>query len=159
MLVKQKREYFISLYQKLSYFGELKGARFSFIIARNKEIISKELDKVRKMAEVPETYKEYDKARVAVNEKYCLRDNDGKPVIKNNEYQILVDKQELLDKEIDELKETYKEVVEEHESQKVEIDDFCKEEIELDLIEIPLKFIPESITVDQMEILSKIVKE
>jgi pyruvate-formate lyase len=157
MQIKKTREEFLNLYQTLSQLGNLKGVKFAYIIAKNKEVIKPELVAIQEAGKMKDNYKEYDKERVELNEKYALKEKDGKPVIKDENYQIK-DK-ETFEKALKELQEKHKEAIDEREAQIKEVNDLVKEEIEMDLKTLPLAIVPEDITVRQMESLSIIITE
>ena len=159
MKIKNNREYFLTLNQKLSYLGALKGSKFSFTISKNKEVIKPIIDKLNKLIKQSDKFKEFDKKRVDINKKYAKLDEKGNPELLNEQYQILDDKKEDFNKEIDALKEEYKDTVKEREDQKKELEVFLKEEITLDFKTIPLSIIPEDINVDEMDILTPLVEE
>lgn len=157
--VKNTREFFLDLYQKLSYLDSLTGNKFAFTISKNKEVLLAILKKVQKMVEVPEDYKEYEKKRVELNKKYSLKKEDGTPETDDRNYKIDPDKQEEFNKEIEALKSEYSEVVKKREEQIAEVNDYVREEIEVELRSLSLDMIPKEITVEQMDFLSYIVVE
>lgn len=159
MKVQNTREYFLTLNQRLSFLGALKGSKFSFTIAKNKEVIKPIVDKLNKMIKMSDRFMEFDKKRVEINEKYAERDEKGNPIMKEERFTIPKDKKEDFQKEIEALKTEYKDAVSERETQKKELEAFLKEEITLDFKTIPLSIIPEDINVDEMEILAPLVEE
>lgn len=159
MIIKDTREYFLNLYEQLSYLGQLKGARFTFAVSKNKQILQVELDKIREMSQMTAEYKVYEAERVAINKKYAEKDSESKPIIENKNYKITNANKKAFEKEMAELKEKNKDLIEAREKQSIEIAEYARAEILLDLKSIPLKFIPEDITVDQMDILAKLIQE
>lgn len=159
MKIQNAREYFLTLNQRLSLLGALKGSKFSFTIAKNKEVIKPTVDKLNKMIKMSNRFMEFDKKRVEINEKYAERDEKGNPIMKEERFTIPNDKKEDFEKEIEALKTEYKDAVSERETQKKELEAFLKEEITLDFKTIPLSIIPEDINVDEMEILAPLVEE
>lgn len=163
MTIKESREYFLTLYQKLSYLGDLKGSKFSFTISKNKEVLAPMLKKVQEMAKRPEGFAEYDSKRTEINKKYALKDEKGefilieKKGVKN--YDIDPSKTEVYEKELSDLKIEYKEVLDTIENQKVLLDEYVNEEVEIKLRALPLSIVPNDITIDQMDILSKLIEE
>jgi antirestriction protein len=135
----------------------LKGVKFAYILSKNKAVIEPELNAVREASKVADNFNEFEKERIELNEKYAVKDKDGKPVIKEENYQI--SDKVAFDKELNKLKEKHKEAIEERENQVKEVDELQKEEIELELREIPLDIVPQDITVSQMDSLSLLIKE
>lgn len=157
MKITKTRKEFINLYQMLSYLGELTGARFTYTISKNKEVLKKVVEEIQKKAEMHENYKEYEKERVELNEKHTKRDKDGNPEIKDKKY-VIKDKA-VFDKEIEKLNKKHKDAIEEREQQRKDVEDLANKEITLDLKTIPLSIVPDKVTVDQMEVLSILIKE
>lgn len=157
MKITKTRKEFINLYQMLSYLGELKGARFTYTIAKNKEVLKKLVEEIQKKAEASENYKEYDRERVLLNEKQSKKDKDGNPEIKDKKY-VIKDKA-VFDKEIEKLNKKYKDAIEEREEQRKAVEEMANQEVTLELRTIPLSIVPDTITIDQMEVLSILIKE
>lgn len=159
MKIKNNREYFLTLYRKLDYLGALKGAKFTFTITRNKQAIKPMVKKVNELATMSDSYKEFDLKRVEINNKYAEKDEAGKAKMQDERFVIPEDKKEDFEKEIEALKEEYKEAIKEREEQKNNVEAYLKEETELELKPIPLSMIPDDINVDEMEIIEPLVEE
>lgn len=159
MKIKNNREYFLTLYRKLDYLGALKGAKFTFTITRNKQAIKPMVKKVNELATMSDSYKEFDLKRVEINNKYAEKDESGKAKMQDERFVIPEDKKEDFEKEIEALKEEYKEAIKEREEQKNNVEAYLKEETELELKPIPLSMIPDDINVDEMEIIEPLVEE
>ena len=141
----------------LSYLGELTGARFTYTISKNKEVLKKVVEEIQKKAEMHDNYREYEKERVELNEKHTKRDKDGNPVIKDKNY-VIKDKAKF-DADVEKLKKKHKDAIEEREQQRKDVEDLANKEITLDLKTIPLSIVPDKVTVDQMEVLSILIKD
>jgi len=157
MKITKSRKEFINLYQMLGYLGELTGARFTYTISKNKEILKNVVEEIQKKAEMHDNYREYEKERVELNEKYTKRDKDGNPEIKDKNY-VIKDKAKF-DEEVEKLKEKHKDAIEEREQQRKEVEELANKEITLDLKTIPLSIVPDKVTVDQMDVLSILIKD
>lgn len=157
MKITKRRKEFINLYQMLGYLGELTGARFTYTISKNKEILKNVVEEIQKTAEMHDNYREYEKERVELNEKYTKRDKDGNPEVKDKNY-VIKDKVKF-DEEVEKLKEKHKEAIEEREQQRKDVEELANKEITLDLKTIPLSIVPDKVTVDQMDVLSILIKD
>ncbi|HQM18829.1 MAG TPA: hypothetical protein PLY98_01805 [Candidatus Paceibacterota bacterium] len=157
MKITKSRKEFINLYQMLGYLGELTGARFTYTISKNKEVLKNVVEEIQKKAEMHDNYREYEKERVELNEKYTKRDKDGNPEIKDKNY-VIKDKVKF-EEEVEKLKEKHKEAIEEREQQRKEVEELANKEITLDLKTIPLSIVPDKVTVDQMDVLSILIKD
>ena len=157
MKITKSRKEFINLYQMLGYLGELTGARFTYTISKNKEVLKNVVEEIQKKAEMHDNYREYEKERVELNEKYTKRDKDGNPEVKDKNY-VIKDKVKF-EEEVEKLKEKHKEAIEEREQQRKEVEELANKEITLDLKTIPLSIVPDKVTVDQMDVLSILIKD
>lgn len=157
MKITKSRKEFINLYQMLGYLGELTGARFTYTISKNKEILKNVVEEIQKKAEMHDNYREYEKERVELNEKHTKRDKDGNPEIKDKNY--VIKDNVKFDEEVEKLKEKHKDAIEEREQQRKEVEELANKEITLDLKTIPLSIVPDKVTVDQMEVLSILIKD
>jgi len=160
--IKNTREYFITLYQQLGALGDLKGANFTYTLSKNKEVLYQQLKKVQKMAKDAQKvdgYDEYEAKRILVNKEFALKDDKGEVKVTNERYDIDPAKKADYDTKLAALKEEYKETLDNIESKKVELKEFVNEEIELELRPIPMSIVPTDITLDQMDILSKLIVE
>ena len=157
MKITKRRKEFINLYQMLGYLGELTGARFTYTISKNKEVLKNVVEEIQKKAEMHDNYREYEKERVELNEKYTKRDKDGNPEVKDKNY-VIKDKVKF-EEEVEKLKEKHKEAIEEREQQRKEVEELANKEITLDLKTIPLSIVPDKVTVDQMDVLSILIKD
>jgi polyribonucleotide nucleotidyltransferase len=157
MKITKSRKEFINLYQMLGYLGELTGARFTYTISKNKEILKNVVEEIQKTAEMHDNYREYEKERVELNEKYTKRDKDGNPEVKDKNY-VIKDKAKF-EEEVEKLKEKHKDAIEEREQQRKEVEELANKEITLDLKTIPLSIVPDKVTVDQMDVLSILIKD
>lgn len=157
MKITKSRKEFINLYQMLGYLGELTGARFTYTISKNKEILKNVVEEIQKKAEMHDNYREYEKERVELNEKYTKRDKDGNPEVKDKNY-VIKDKAKF-EEEVEKLKEKHKEAIEEREQQRKDVEELANKEITLDLKTIPLSIVPDKVTVDQMDVLSILIKD
>jgi polyribonucleotide nucleotidyltransferase len=157
MKITKSRKEFINLYQMLGYLGELTGARFTYTISKNKEVLKNVVEEIQKKAEMHDNYREYEKERVELNEKYTKRDKDGNPEIKDKNY-VIKDKAKF-EEEVEKLKEKHKDAIEEREQQRKDVEELANKEITLDLKTIPLSIVPDKVTVDQMDVLSILIKD
>jgi len=157
MKITKSRKEFINLYQMLGYLGELTGARFTYTISKNKEVLKNVVEEIQKTAEMHDNYREYEKERVELNEKYTKRDKDGNPEVKDKNY-VIKDKAKF-EEEVEKLKEKHKDAIEEREQQRKDVEELANKEITLDLKTIPLSIVPDKVTVDQMDVLSILIKD
>jgi hypothetical protein len=149
----------IVLYRSLNQLGSLQGVKFAYAVSRNIDLIKPELEALEKVSAPSKEYLEFEKTRVALVEKYAVKGEDGKFIMKNNEYEIPKEKQEELNTEFGKLREENKELFEARENQIKEYNDLLKEESKIELYKVTLNDVPANITVAQMTSVKAIIDE
>lgn len=147
----------VSLYQNLNRVGNLKGVKFAYAISRNIAIIKPEIESLEKSSAQTEDYEAFEKLRIALVEKHAKKDKDGKPIIKENEYE--VEDKEKMDIEFEALKTEHQKVWSARETQVKEYNELLKTESEVKLHKVALVDVPADITVQQMHGISAIISE
>lgn len=152
-----KTQEVLKLNATLETLSNLKGAKFAYAIAKNKEFIKTEIEALKEATKPSEEFEKYNKARIELAENHADKDEDGKSVIEGNQYKITdMDK---FNKEHDKLKEEYKEALEAHKKQQDEFNALLEEETKLELQMIKIEDIPQDITVEQMEGIKVLIEE
>ena len=149
----------IALFQSLNRLGTLKGVKFAYGVSRNISLLKPEVESLEKAAAVSEEYAEFEKARIALVEKFAKKDDKGKFIKKSNNYEIEEGKQEELDKEFEALKAENQKVFDARLKQIEEYNELLKTDSEVKLFKINLSDVPTDISVSQMYSISAIVDE
>lgn len=105
--------------QGINLVSELRGAKFSYAMAKNKRVLIAEIEDLQKAVEMADEYNKYDKQRIELCEKFSKKDKNGEPAIVDNEYEI--EDRKTFDDALDALGTKHKEVIDERKKQ---IDDF-----------------------------------
>lgn len=134
------------------------SAKFSYAMAKNKKIIMSALSEI-KNKEIPLiSTPEFDKKRVEILEKFCKKDEKGKPVIEKGNY--VLDDEKGFDKEYELLAKEYKdEIAKNEEIRKKNSELYENKDIEIDFHKVNLDHCPQGINVNDMEILDPIIVE
>jgi gas vesicle protein len=135
--------------------------KLKYAVKRNKDLIGKEADKIRKDSEPKNVkFNEYEDKRMAKIGECAARDESGRPVQEtSNTVKIKEEKLEEFRAFIATLNEEYKEVLEER---KKEIEDFQKsleDEVEVEVYKISNDLIPEDLSQEQYEILFPLIND
>jgi hypothetical protein len=149
----------VALYQSLNKLGNLKGVKFAYGVSRNISLLKPEIESLEKAVTVSEEYKEFENKRIALVEKFSKKDEKGKFVKVNNNYEIEEGKQEELDKEFEALKAENQEVFDSRLKQIEEYNELLKTESTVVLYKVALSEVPTDISVQQMFGISAIVDE
>jgi len=155
--MKLSRNEVIGLLTAFGTMAELKGAKFSYFVAKNGEILQKEFQAIQKAIEPPTEIREYEQKRIALARQHAKKDDTGQPVVQNGRFVIANERK--FRKEINDLKSRYGKWIEAEEERRKEVDAFLSEEVELPLLRIALSEVPEDISAGQMAAISKLVVE
>lgn len=128
-------------------------ARFSYAVARNKQILENVLKAVDEVLKKTEKYEEYEKERKDILVKYAKRDQDGEPILENirvgnmvqRSYRIpgIDDKNHPVNLELEALKKKYKTEIDHRDKQVKEYEEFIEKEAEdVELHMVAWKLVP-----------------
>lgn len=147
----------IQLYQALNRLGNLSGVKFAYAVSRNIHLIEPEIKSIEKALEASDEFKKFEDKRMELVNKFGKKDDKGKPLVKDNEYEM--DNKEEFEKEFETLKEENKEVYEARQKQIEEYNELLKSESTVVLHKIQLSDVPQNITVTQMNSISSLISE
>lgn len=147
------------LREALDGVSNLKGIKFAYSVLKNKKLLDDEIAILQKTVEMTEAYKDYETQRVTLCEMNSERDEQGKPVIVNNQYSII--DRESFEKEIEELKAKFADVINERIKQVTEYDNIMVEESDIvdKLSKVKVEFLPEELSANQLEALKEMIEE
>lgn len=157
-----KKSECLALFRSLNQLGNLQGVKFSYAISKNLNLLKPEIEAIEKTLELPEKFKEFDQARVALAERYAEKDEKGeakKEKSENGSEQFVMEDTKKFDKEFEVLKKEYKEVIELREKQIEEYTKLLTEESEVILHKVKLDDVPSEITTKQMAGIYEIISE
>ena len=135
-----------------SFKKEKIGTKFSYFITKNKLSIKDEFEALKEIVVPSEKYQQFDRERAELAKAMSDKDNDGKPIIINDSYQIIKN-QTKFNELISAIKEKYAEDIREFEKQITEYKDILKETISFEPYAIKLDYLPDTIDPEIMEIL------
>src|SRR5438045_742443 len=121
-----KKKDIIGQWNVLQTVGDLKGASFSYAVAKNINQLKPEVEALEKAIEESADFKEFEKKRIALALKYAKKEN-GKPVIENKGY--VLEDPIAFEKEFKELKDEYQKTIDERESQFKDYKEILEEEV------------------------------
>jgi len=132
--------------------GRSYSRKFGYFIAKTKLEIKDEVLIMQEFKAPSESFKAYDTKRSELARDHADRNSDGSPKIQNQEFLITV-KMDQFQEALANLKEEYKEVIEEREQQIKEFEEILDEETKFDGTKIDLKDIPDDIEPVVIEVL------
>lgn len=155
--LKLKKRDVLMLHQNLPKLGNLKGVKLSFAIAKNKKIVEEEAEALVEAVAMTDEYKKYEEERLKLCKKYASKDDSGNPVLVADDY--LIKDQVAFDEAIKELNDANTELIEERDKQVEEGNKLLDEYSSIKLHKIKYEYIPDDVTIAQMDILLPLIAE
>lgn len=152
-----------SISKNLESLKYLKGAKFTYSIIKNIELIEKEIEVLTKMSKPSEEFENYDKDRLALCERLSQKDGEGNSLkndLGNGNFEYILD---INSKEWIEgttlLSSKYLDAIKNREVQINNYNEILNKEVELKFYEIKLDDIPNDINLELMNIIKYFIKE
>jgi hypothetical protein len=135
------------------------SVKFHYLLLKNKKILQTEVDALQEaqQAEPPEGHEEFNTKRMDLCKEYCEKDENDEPKITNGNFVIPEDRKEEFEKNMDALKEEYKEVMEVMDKRQEDFLNLLKEDVDVDLTIIPLSVMPQDLVGNEVEVLFDII--
>ena len=141
-----KNKDLITLNAALQEVSNIKGKDFAYAVFKNKSIVEKELEIFNKLQKEPHPeFQNYEQERNILCITHSIKNDDGNPVIKNNRYEIDAVQQVDFQNEFEDLKEQYKEVIEDMQQAENDYNEFLEKETNIDLIKIKFSDLPDDV--------------
>jgi len=128
------------------------SVKFSYFVAKNKIKIKGEVDALNEVQSASEAFKAYDSKRADLAADMADRiPGTEEPMVNDGQY-VIKEKKELFDKQLLELKETFKDAIKEREEQLESFREILDETIEFEGHKINMDEIPNTIEPSVMEV-------
>lgn len=147
----------LNLYFNLNKLNGLQGAKFAYLIAKNRVVLEAIKEALDKLITPTADYVKFDEKRLEMAKEYAKLDEHNRPLVIANQF-IMRDQAEF-DKAFDVMKAENKELVEQRDNQVKLYKDVLVEEINPDFHKIKLADVPDTINVEQMEILAPFIDQ
>lgn len=155
----------IGLYNTLESL-DYKGVKFAYNIARNLSLLKPLMNSFDKALAIPKEFTEYEKARVELAKKHADKDEKGKPKTEQISIPGVMEKTHFVikdmpafEKELDELQEKHKGVIDARQKQLDEYKALQDEEVEVEVISIPQMLLPADITTKELTSIFPLLEE
>lgn len=145
------------LLDNLNKLNGLQGARFSYLISRNREVLIKNKLFLDELIRPSQEYIKFDEKRLELARSMAKLDENKRPMVIGNQF--IMEDQLAFDKAFEDLKAQYPEIIEAREKQVANFNEVLKMSADVAFREVTMKDIPESITVEQFEILKPFFEE
>lgn len=148
----------LSLDQALSTVGNLSGVKFSYAIAKNRNLVDVEVKALKEALKFSEKYTEFDTKRVELCKRLADKDEKGVAKMEANAFVIVANKEEF-DKELETLRAEYKTEIDAREEQLKKFNEMLEEESSFVPHKIKLADLPAAITAAQTTALFNLIEE
>jgi len=134
-----------------------------FVFARNRTIenLTPEVTEIinARRSGIPE-YEQFQQERTQILEKYCARNDDGTPVVENEQYAFSDDGvRSAAEAEVATLSDKYKETLEARTKEIDVYNQIISESVEVDITKVTFDAFPKEISSDDLELLRVMAKE
>lgn len=153
------------LANNLTQLKSLKGAKFTYGITKNMDLIQKEMDLINDIIKPSDELKKYDDARVKICEEFAKKDENGEfikleiaPGSGQYQYDIDEESQEWIDA-LGKIKNEYSSILQERDEQINEYNKLLNTEITIDFYKIKLDDVPTDISLELMQIIKPFIVE
>jgi len=150
-----KKQELYGLQQTLQSMKDVKSTKFAYAIIKNLKIIDKELKALQDAQKQPDGMIEFEKARMALCTNMCKKDEQGSPVIEDNNF--VIEDMEAFEKSMEDLKEEHKAVFDAQKEQQENMMKLLQEETEIKLHVVKEEFLPDDLSANQLEALDAII--
>ncbi len=136
------------------YNSEYLPKKFSYFLAKNKKALKNEIDALQEAVKTSPEWLEYEQKRIQILVKYAEKDNNGEPIIRNNQY--ILNRELIFEatQEINDLVSEYKDVLDQREKEETELRKLLEEEVEIPgCAKIEVEFLPEKLKPEFVELL------
>lgn len=151
-----------ALFNKLS--SEKTNVRFHYTIAKNKRLVTPELECLQEARNPSESFTKFQEKRIELCKQFCKKDEDGMDVVLDpgtpqSRFDFDDEQKELLEKAMKSITEEYKEAIEEQNKKEEDFYKILKEEVDLPLHLFQLKNMPEEILGSDVDLLFDLIEE
>ena len=145
----------MSLNETLDKYSKVKGKEFAKAVFLNKDAIQKELKILQNFQRIPHPdYMNYENERMIICINYAEKDTNGNPIIENGpdgRQRYKIEDQMGFQIDFAELREKYKEVIDDMDNSQKEFDDFINQPSDVKLTKINLNSLPDEIDAQMIE--------
>lgn len=165
-MTKKTKTEVIKLFNTIATLAETKmNSKAAYGLIKNKKLLEKEIEIVKelqtKFSPSPE-FLEYNKKRLDILEENSKKDENQKPLMREDHlgrsFDLEDDKEEFVKEKIEELREEYKETIEEQEKIENDFNSLMEEEVSFDFFQILVSNLPD-LNMRTMEIIECMISE
>lgn len=151
-----------SLKANLESLKKLEGAKFTYTIIKNIDLLEKEIKKISETIKPTNEYDEYEKKRTELCINFCKKDQDNNLIYKNTENGKEYDIDTLDPKwieAIEKLKEEYQTTIDERNKQIEQYNNLLDKDADIKFDKMNFDKIPENVSLEHMLLLKYFISE
>jgi len=153
--MKIKKQELVELWKALQQLSkQVYPVKFSYFISKNKSVMKDEIDILTELSKASESFMAYDNKRSHLAQSMADKDAEGNPIIENNAY-VLIENKDDFNKQLENLKSSFKSAIEKQTQKVEELNVILQEEYEFEGFKTTLEFLPDEITPELMDIFLK----
>lgn len=152
-----KRIQLLAIQKTLSELVSVKNKKVAMFILKNNELIDEAIKPLKELIEPSNEYAKYDGERILACVNFADKDEQGKPMVKDEKFCIPEDKMPAFNAAIAELTEKHKAAVEEELNRPKKYNDLLNEDLNIKLKTIKVKELPNDIDYTQLHELKPLI--
>lgn len=154
--MKIKRIDLLNLERILESMKTKKGTKFQYAILKNLNSIKAETKLIEDMVKPSARLEEYENKRIGFCRTHADKDENGRPIVVDNQFQFNDEGRKLFQEEVKKLYEEYKTDIDEFNKTQMEVMNF---ELEVDLHKVKVEDLPADLDGNDLEALKDIIAE
>lgn len=158
-----KRFELFTLLENLNKLDNLTGVKFNYVIDKNRTLIEKEVEDMKKLNEPSKDFQEYDKIRLQLLQKFADKDEEGNPKFTQENGMVRFDIPEKNMKkfqtELDKNTKDFETAIKERDKQVFEYDKFLQEDCKITFEKLSIDEVDNNINGEQYKIIKHFVAE
>lgn len=158
--MKMNRRQVLDLYNTLFRLGDIKtSTKFMYAMAKNKEVLEKEVENIRLSSNPTDDYLQYEEERRALVISSADKDDKGEPIFLDED-RVKITNVAALEEKIKELDEKYAATLEKNAEFLKQLEEYLAQEVDIRLYKITIESIPDGVlSVDQFGSILPIINE
>lgn len=145
-----KRGELFELYDKLQGLRSYSdNKKFSYALIKNIKLIEEEIKIQNDLIKPSKRFQDFEQERINICQSHAVRDENNKPILNGNEYQIK--DMEIFNSALIPIKEKYNDILIERQAQIEKYNIMLDENINIDLVKVGVDDLPDGITPNELE--------
>jgi hypothetical protein len=158
-----KRFELFTLLESLDKLDNLTGVKFNYVIDKNRSVIEKEVEDMKKLNEPSKEFADYDKVRLQLLQKFSDKDPQGNPKFTQADGMVKFDipdkNMKKFQTELDKNTKEFEAAIKERDKQLFEYDKFLQEDAKFTFETLTIEEIDNKINGEQYKIIKHFVAE